>query len=57
MIRRMLTTSALETQWRCCRFDALSVQELQYIYMVRQQVFCVEQRCAYLDVDGRDEVA
>lgn len=51
----MLTTAA--PRWRSCRFDALSVHELQYIYMVRQQVFCVEQRCAYLDVDGRDEAA
>jgi ElaA protein len=57
MIQRMMSTPALETHWRCCRFDALSVYELQYIYMVRQQVFCVEQRCAYLDVDGRDEAA
>ncbi len=53
----MLTTGALTPRWRGCRFDALSVHELQYIYMVRQQVFCVEQRCAYLDVDGRDEAA
>jgi len=57
MIRRMSTPVALSTRWRCCRFDALSVYELQYIYMARQQVFCVEQRCAYLDVDGRDESA
>ena len=57
MIRPMLTASTPATRWRCCRFDALSVDELQYIYMARQQVFCVEQRCAYLDVDGRDEAA
>ncbi len=53
----MLTAAAPTPRWRSCRFDALSVHELQYIYMVRQQVFCVEQRCAYLDVDGRDEAA
>ena len=57
MIRRMLNQATLSTRWRGCRFDALSVHELQYIYMARQQVFCVEQRCAYLDVDGRDEAA
>jgi ElaA protein len=51
----MLTVSAPSIQWRCCRFDELSVLELQYIYMARQQVFCVEQRCPYLDADGRDE--
>ncbi len=57
MIRMMPTPPTLATRWRCCRFDALTVHELQYIYMARQQVFCVEQRCAYLDVDGRDETA
>lgn len=56
MIRQMLT-APLSTRWRCCGFDALNVHELQYIYMARQQVFCVEQRCAYLDVDGRDAAA
>jgi ElaA protein len=43
--------------WRCCPFDELTLRELQYIYMARQQVFCIEQDCAYLDVDGRDEAA
>ena len=40
--------------WRWCRFDQLSVFELQAIYMVRQLVFSVEQQCAYLDADGYD---
>lgn len=53
----MPTLPALSIRWRGCRFDALSVFELQYIYMARQQVFCVEQRCAYLDVDGQDAAA
>jgi len=43
--------------WRCCRFEALGVVELQYIYAARQQVFAVEQQCIYLDVDGHDEAA
>jgi ElaA protein len=43
--------------WRWCRFEELSVFELQAIYMARQQVFSVEQECAYLDADGFDEVA
>lgn len=42
-------------RWRCCRFDELGVRELQHIYMARQQVFVVEQACAYLDADGVDE--
>jgi len=43
--------------WRCCRFDELTLRELQNIYMARQQVFCLEQNCAYLDADGYDEPA
>jgi ElaA protein len=43
--------------WRCCLFDELTLRELQFIYMARQQVFCLEQNCAYLDADGYDEAA
>jgi ElaA protein len=42
-------------RWRWCRFDELSVHELAAIYTARQQVFAVEQACAYLDADGCDE--
>lgn len=44
-------------RWRACRFDDLSVFELQRIYRARQEVFAVEQHCVYLDVDGLDEAA
>ena len=40
--------------WRWCRFDDLGVRELDAIYRARQQVFSVEQACAYLDADGFD---
>jgi ElaA protein len=43
--------------WRWCRFDELSVFELQAIYMARQLVFSIEQACAYLDADGYDEAS
>ena len=43
--------------WRFCRFEALTVRELQFIYMARQEVFAVEQQCAFLDADGLDERA
>lgn len=43
--------------WRVCEFAALTLEELQFIYMARQQVFVVEQECAYLDVDGCDAAA
>lgn len=51
----MSAFSALD--WTSRRFDALSLRELESIYMARQQVFVVEQACAYLDVDGCDEYA
>lgn len=44
-----------ELSWRFCAFDALSLRELQAIFMARQQVFSLEQNCVYLDADGRDE--
>lgn len=40
--------------WRWCRFDELTVFELDAIYRARQQVFGIEQQCAYLDADGFD---
>jgi ElaA protein len=41
--------------WRWCHFDALTVHELQAIYIARQQVFALEQGCIYLDADGADD--
>jgi ElaA protein len=43
--------------WRWCRFDELTVRELQHIYAARQLVFSIEQQCIYLDADGCDESA
>jgi ElaA protein len=43
--------------WRWCQFDALSVFELAAIFRARQEVFVVEQACAYLDADGLDEAS
>jgi ElaA protein len=48
---------SLDLRWRWCAFDALTPRELQNIYMARQQVFGIEQACAYLDADGHDEEA
>jgi ElaA protein len=48
-------TSFPSVTWRSCPFDELTPRELQYIYMARQQVFCIEQACIYLDADGCDE--
>ncbi|MDP3821580.1 MAG: GNAT family N-acetyltransferase [Burkholderiales bacterium] len=41
--------------WHWCRFDELSVFDLEAIYRARQTVFSIEQACAYLDADGFDE--
>ena len=40
--------------WRVCAFSELTVWELERIYTARQQVFVLEQNCAYLDADGLD---
>jgi ElaA protein len=56
----MSETTALDPsalRWRWCRFEELGVFELQAIYMARQQVFAIEQQCAYLDADGYDEAS
>jgi ElaA protein len=41
--------------FQCLAFHDLSVQQLYNIMKLRQEVFVVEQDCAYLDADGRDE--
>jgi ElaA protein len=48
-------SSSPAIRWRWCPFDELTLRELQYIYMARQQVFAIEQACTYLDADGHDE--
>lgn len=49
------TSESSPIHWRWCRFDELSVHELNNIFMARQQVFSLEQECVYLDADGFDE--
>lgn len=40
--------------WRADPFDALSPAALHAMLQLRAAVFVVEQRCAYLDPDGKD---
>jgi ElaA protein len=40
--------------FRCLPFSELTVYELYNIMALRQEVFIVEQNCAYLDADGKD---
>lgn len=40
--------------WRVEPFDRLTLHELYRVLQLRQEVFVVEQRCAFLDADGVD---
>ena len=53
----MATGNGSRDCWEALPFDALSVQRLYDIMVLRQAVFVVEQNCAYLDCDGLDGVA
>ncbi len=44
-------------RWQLRAFDALTVRELYGILRMRQDVFIVEQACAYADADGLDPIA
>lgn len=41
-------------RWRWLAFPDLDVPTLYAVLRLREQVFVVEQACAYLDADGRD---
>jgi ElaA protein len=43
--------------WHVRTFAELTVSELYAIMQLRQRVFVVEQRCAYQDADGVDQVS
>jgi ElaA protein len=40
--------------WKCCAFDALSLLELHDVLQLRSEVFVLEQRCFFQDIDGSD---
>jgi ElaA protein len=44
-------------RWVLRRYDALALDELYGVLALRQRVFIVEQKCAFLDADGRDRDA
>ena len=39
------------------RFKELSVEEIYQILRIRSEVFVIEQKCIYEDIDGKDEKA
>lgn len=40
--------------WRLARFDELSPREIHDIFQARIEVFVVEQKCVFQDLDGAD---
>jgi ElaA protein len=44
-------------KWILKAFESLTVHELYDVLALRQRVFVVEQKCAYLDCDGLDRAA
>jgi ElaA protein len=50
-------TSLAPVRWDLIPFAKLTVNELYALLLLRQLVFCVEQKCAYLDCDGKDPKA
>lgn len=40
--------------WKWKKFDDLNNHELYEILALRQRVFIIEQKCPYLDADGKD---
>lgn len=44
-----------EITWTLKSFNELTPDELYDALQLRQAVFCVEQNCAYQDVDGKDK--
>jgi ElaA protein len=49
------TAAGITTRWQ--RFDALTTPELYELLCFRQQIFVVEQRSPYPDLDGHDREA
>jgi ElaA protein len=45
----------LKLDWRFKTFEELSTTELYEILQLRNEVFVVEQRCCFLDLDGKDQ--
>jgi ElaA protein len=47
----------MNIDYQCLSFQALSLDQLYAIMVLRQEVFVVEQHCPYLDADGQDQKA
>jgi len=47
----------MNTTIKCVPFYELSLEELYAIMVLRQEVFVLEQNCAFVDADGKDQQA
>ena len=56
-IKIMPNSSKSSISFSCKPFTELSLEELYKIMQIRQAVFVVEQDCAYLDADDKDQDA
>jgi ElaA protein len=54
---QILIESSMTLQWQTLSFDELSLEQMYAILRLRQQVFVVEQCCAYQDLDNLDQRA
>ncbi len=54
---RETTSAEPVVDWQCTPFDELTPADLYAAMQLRQIVFVVEQKCAYLDADGIDRIA
>ena len=45
----------LKLDWYLKRFEDLSVEELYELLRLRSEVFVVEQRCNFMDMDNKDQ--
>lgn len=53
----MLSKTSARISWQWSRFQDLRPEDLYEALRLRENVFVVEQRCAYADADGRDPAA
>ena len=44
-------------EWSFKEYNELKLSELYELLRLRSSVFVVEQSCAYLDLDGKDDLA
>ncbi|MEY4628836.1 MAG: hypothetical protein RLZZ595_1162, partial [Bacteroidota bacterium] len=46
-----------EISWTLNKFDELTAKEMYEILKLRSEVFVVEQKCIFLDMDDRDQLS